>query len=54
MMTLSKKTIREFTLFVLTSGFAALVNVLSRIFFSTFTAYEWAVFLAYIVGMLTA
>ena len=54
MMTLSKKTIREFTLFVLTSGFAALVNILSRIFFSTFTAYEWAVFLAYIVGMLTA
>lgn len=54
MTTISKGTIREFTLFVLMSGFAALINVLARILFSKLTVYEWAVFLAYLVGMLTA
>lgn len=44
----------EFFRFVLTSGLAALVNILARIGFSQITTYEWAVFLAYLVGMLTA
>lgn len=53
-MTLSKNTLKEFILFIVTSGFAALVNILARIIFSQFVIYEWSVFLAYLVGMLTA
>lgn len=53
-MALTQKNITEFVRFVATSGFAALVNVLSRIGFSQVVNYEWAVFLAYLVGMLTA
>jgi len=53
-MTLSKDTMKEFVRFVVTSGFAALVNVIARILFSQFVIYELAVFFAYLVGMLTA
>ncbi|MEP3656146.1 MAG: GtrA family protein [Litorimonas sp.] len=53
-MALTQKNITEFIRFVVTSGFAALVNVVSRIGFSQIVSYEWAVFLAYLVGMLTA
>jgi len=45
---------REFTLFLLTGGVAALVNVVSRIGFSTLMRFEQAVLLAYAIGMLTA
>ena len=45
---------REFTLFLLTGGVAALINVVSRIGFSTVMSFELAVLLAYGIGMLTA
>lgn len=44
----------EFTRFLLVGGFAALVNFLSRIGYSQFLSYRWAVFIAYITGMITA
>jgi len=45
---------REFTLFLITGGLAALVNVVSRIGLSTVVRFELAVLLAYGVGMVTA
>jgi len=45
---------REFILFLITGGVAALINVLSRIGFSTVVRFELAVLLAYGVGMITA
>jgi putative flippase GtrA len=45
---------REFSLFLLTGGVAASVNVVSRIGFSTVVRFELAVLLAYGIGMLTA
>ena len=45
---------REFLLFVITGGVAALVNVVSRVGFSQLLRFELAVLLAYGVGMLTA
>lgn len=45
---------REFALFLITGGFAALVNVVSRIGFSRVVRFELAVLLAYGIGMLTA
>lgn len=45
---------REFVLFLLTGGVAALINVISRIGFSAFMRFELAVLLAYAIGMLTA
>lgn len=45
---------RQFLLFVLTGGAAALVNVLSRIGFSLLLRFELAVLAAYAVGMITA
>ncbi|WP_413324265.1 GtrA family protein [Synechococcus sp. MIT S9503] len=45
---------REFLLFLITGGVAALVNVLSRVGFSQMLRFELAVLLAYGVGMLTA
>jgi putative flippase GtrA len=45
---------REFVLFLLTGGLAALINVISRIGFSAFMRFELAVLLAYAIGMLTA
>lgn len=44
----------EFNRFVLTGGFAAGVNFLSRIGLSEFMSYRMAVFVAYIIGMITA
>jgi putative flippase GtrA len=45
---------REFILFLITGGLAALINVVSRIGFSTVFRFELAVLLAYGVGMVTA
>lgn len=44
----------EFSRFVLTGGFAAGVNFLSRIGLSHFMTYRLAVFIAYLIGMITA
>ncbi len=44
----------RFLRFLLVGGFAAGVNFLSRIGLSRFMDYGWAVFWAYLVGMLTA
>lgn len=45
---------REFLLFLISGGVAALVNVISRVGFSLWLHFELAVLLAYGVGMLTA
>jgi putative flippase GtrA len=45
---------REFIVFLITGGLAALINIASRIGFSTVVRFELAVLLAYGVGMLTA
>lgn len=45
---------KQFLRFVLAGGVAALVNFLSRIGFSEWMSYRWAIIAAYIVGMLTA
>lgn len=45
---------RQFLMFVLTGGTAALVNVISRIGFSVVLRFELAVLAAYAVGMVTA
>lgn len=45
---------REFILFLITGGIAALLNIISRIGFSRFVRFELAVLLAYGIGMLTA
>jgi len=45
---------REFLAFLVTSGIAAIANVLARLVFSQFIAYEIAVVLAYLIGMFVA
>lgn len=45
---------RQFFLFVVTGGIAAVVNVLSRIGFSQFLRFELAVLAAYGIGMIAA
>ena len=45
---------REFILFLITGGIAALLNIISRIGFSRFVRFELAVLLAYGIGMITA
>ena len=45
---------REFILFLITGGAAALINVVSRMGFSIVVRFELAVLLAYGVGMITA
>lgn len=45
---------RQFMLFVLTGGLAAVVNVASRVGFSQFLRFEVAVLAAYGIGMVTA
>lgn len=45
---------RQFLAFVITGGVAAGVNVLSRIGFSTFLRFEYAILAAYAIGMVTA
>ena len=44
----------EFIHFLIVGGFSAGVNFISRIGFSEFVSYRYAVLLAYIIGMLTA
>jgi putative flippase GtrA len=48
------KAPRQFLLFALTGGAAALVNVISRVCFSQLMAFEVAVLAAYAIGMVTA
>jgi putative flippase GtrA len=50
----SAGTKRQFLLFVLSGGVAALVNVVSRVVFSQLLRFELAVLAAYGVGMVTA
>lgn len=45
---------RQFALFVLTGGLAAVVNIVSRIGFSQVLRFEIAVLAAYAIGMVTA
>ncbi len=45
---------KQFALFLLTGGMAALVNFTSRILLSRFVDYSIAILLAYIIGMITA
>lgn len=45
---------RQFLVFLLTGGFAALVNFGSRILFNEWFSFSTAVVLAYVCGMLTA
>jgi putative flippase GtrA len=47
-------TKRQFLLFVLSGGVAALVNIVSRVGFSQLLRFELAVLAAYGVGMVTA
>ncbi len=51
---MSSSSGRQFLLFVLTSGTSALVNVISRVGFSTLLSFELAVLAAYAVGMIIA
>lgn len=44
----------EFLKFLVVSGFAAVVNFVSRIIIDIFTSYGIAIVLAYLVGMVTA
>ena len=44
----------EFMRFLAVGGFAAGVNFVSRIFLNEYMSFRWAVFIAYLVGMLTA
>ena len=46
--------LRRFTLFLVTGGTAALVNILSRIVINWFVSYEVAIVLAYLCGMTAA
>lgn len=45
---------RQFALFVLASGFAAVVNISSRIVLNHWMTYSLAIVVAYVIGMLTA
>jgi putative flippase GtrA len=45
---------RQFVVFLLTGGFAALVNFGSRILYSHWMGYSAAILLAYLNGMITA
>ena len=45
---------REFLVFLLTGGFAALVNFLSRIAYNQWFSFSTSVVLAYLTGMITA
>ena len=45
---------QQFLRFLLVGGLAAGVNFISRIFLSEIMSYRWAVFVAYLIGMLTA
>jgi putative flippase GtrA len=45
---------KQFVLFLITGGIAALANFGSRFAFNVFTSFEVAVILAYLVGMISA
>ena len=45
---------KQFILFLFTGGTAALVNVYSRIFYSTWVSFSTSIILAYLTGMVTA
>tara|TARA_Y100001968_G_C19282721_1_gene680068 strand:- start:605 stop:1027 length:423 start_codon:yes stop_codon:yes gene_type:complete len=45
---------RQFLLFVLTGGCAAIVNIISRVGLSLFLKFELAILIAYGIGMITA
>jgi putative flippase GtrA len=45
---------KQFLLFLLTGGVAALVNFCSRIFYSQWLSFSSAIVLAYLTGMVTA
>ena len=49
-----RSTNRQFLLFVLTGGVAALINIISRVGFSLLLRFELAVLAAYAIGMITA
>lgn len=51
---ISRTELRRFVKFVAAGGFAALVNLGSRIAINEYTSYQWAVILAYLCGMVTA
>ncbi|HID48267.1 MAG TPA: GtrA family protein, partial [Chromatiales bacterium] len=44
----------RFQRFLLVGGVAALVNFLARIALNQAMSFRWAVFVAYLIGMLTA
>jgi putative flippase GtrA len=50
----SSTELHRFIKFVAVGGFAALVNLGSRIVINEYTNYRWAVALAYLCGMITA
>lgn len=45
---------RQFVLFLMTGGFAALVNIGSRLLYNQWVSFSTAVILAYMSGMMTA
>ncbi|MDA9936371.1 GtrA family protein [Gammaproteobacteria bacterium] len=45
---------KQFLYFLISGGFAAALNILSRVIFSNFVCYEVAIILAYIVGITSA
>ena len=45
---------RQFSKFVFVGGIAAIINFVSRIFFSYAISYRWAIVWAYLLGMFTA
>lgn len=49
-----REGLHRFVKFVAVGGFAALVNIGSRIEINIFVSYRWAVALAYLIGMTTA
>ncbi len=49
-----KINLKQIIKFCVSGGFAALANVLSRIFFSNFFSYEISILLSFFVGMTTA
>lgn len=51
---MTKQVKTEFMQFLLVGGFAAGVNFLCRIGLNQFMSFRWAVFIAYLFGMLTA
>ncbi len=45
---------KQFLLFVLTGGFSAIINIISRIILSIFFEFQVSIFFAYLFGMITA